>query len=70
MAFEVSNQFKAVLILLMSFVVLQVMKNGPRLQFSCSVLNIYCPKFDDIILSNSSTYDKKYESVINNFKMN
>jgi len=56
------------LIFFLSFSLYQILNKGPRLSFKCSIFNISCPTLNDIKLSTESTYDKKYEKVVEDFK--
>jgi len=57
-----------VFILFTSFVLFQIINKGPRLNFECSVFNYNCPNLNDIQLSKGSTYDKKFEKLVEEFK--
>jgi len=56
------------LIFFLSFSLYQILNKGPRLSFKCSIFNISCPTQSEIKLSPESTYDKKYEKVVEDFK--
>ena len=56
------------LILFLSFSLYQILNKGPRHSFKCSIFNLACPTLSEIKLSTGSTYDRKYEKVVEEFR--
>ena len=60
----------SIFVLIASYVIYQIIRNGPHKNFSCSIFYWSCPYFGSIHLTKDSKYDKKFEKVITEFKKN
>lgn len=59
----------SILVLLFAFIPYR-MDRKPFSKWTCSLFNNDCLELKDIILSNDSTYDHRFENVVNKFKQN
>ena len=58
------------IIFFVSFALYQILNKGHRLSFQCSIFSISCPALSDVRLSKGSTYDKRFEKVVEEFRQN
>jgi CubicO group peptidase (beta-lactamase class C family) len=58
------------LIMFVSFALYQILNKGHRLSFQCSIFSISCQSLNDIQLAQGSTYDKRFEKVVEEFRQN